>query len=105
MKPLKALDMTRSNYSIRLSPDENAALKVRMRNLGYRKAAPFFKDAALGNLGRDAADGLAGWRHDVLEILNDILAQAADGDARKRLLDVASRIERALRDEEGADVD
>lgn len=105
MKPLKAPDMNQSNYSVRLSPDENAALKARMRNLGYRKAAPFLKDAALGHLGRDAADGLAGWRHDVLERLNDILALADEREVRKGLMDVARRIERSVRDIGDADVD
>ena len=105
MKQPKALDVTRSNYSVRLSPDEDAVLKLRMRNLGYRKAAPFLKDAALGHLGRDAADGLAGWRHDVLERLNDILAQADERKVRQGLMDVARRIERSVRDTGDADVD
>ena len=105
MKQPEALDVTRSNYSVRLSPDENAVLKLRMRNLGYRTAAPFLKDAALGHLGRDVADGLAGWQHDVLERLNDILAQADEREVRKGLMDVARRIERSVRDIGDADVD
>lgn len=88
--------MSKTSYSVRLTVEQDQLLQRRMRNLGYKKAAPFLTDAALGHLGRDAADGAAGWRHDVLEKLNDILAGQDDMTVRKKLLDVARRIERAI---------
>ncbi|KPP94172.1 MAG: hypothetical protein HLUCCA05_12695 [Roseibaca calidilacus] len=88
--------MSKTSYSVRLTEEQNLVLQRRMRNLGYQKAAPFLTDAALGHLGRDAADGDLGWRHDVLERLNDILAAQDDLTVRKKLLDVARRIERAV---------
>ena len=76
--------MSKTSYSVRLTEEQNLVLQRRMRNLGYQKAAPFLTDAALGHLGRDAADGDLGWRHDVLERLNDILAAQDDLTVRKK---------------------
>jgi len=97
--------MRKTSYSVRLTEEQNLVLQRRMRNLGYKKAAPFLTDAALGHLGRDAADGAVGWRHDVLERLNDVLAAQDDLNVLKKLLEVARRIERAMTDQGSRDAD
>ena len=57
---------------------------------------PFLKDAGLGSLGRDAADGLPGWCHDVTNKLNEVLHDPDSGRVRLDLLDVARRLEKGL---------
>jgi hypothetical protein len=67
-----------------------------MKALGYRKLATFLRDAALGNLGRDAADGLTGVRHDFIEFVNDLMAETEDVKERTRIHTLASMLDEAL---------
>lgn len=76
-------------------PDDDR-LKARMRALGYKKAATFVRDAALGNLGRDAADGLTGVRHDFIEYVNDLMASTQDMAERRRIHALAVKLDEAL---------
>lgn len=89
--------MSKHAYTCRFTVEEDAALKKRMAALGYKKHAAFLQDAALGRLGRDSADGVPGWCHDVTMLLNHALRDQETGDMRKDLLDVARRIDAGIR--------
>lgn len=71
-------------------------LQARMKALGYGKVATFLRDAALGNLDRDAADGLTGVRHDFIEFANELMAATEDVKERTRIHTLASMLDEAL---------
>lgn len=83
-------------HTVRYSDEQNTQVERRMRRLGYTKVSAFLKDAGLGSLGRDAADGLPGWCHDVTNKLNEVLHDPDSGRVRLDLLDVARRLEKGL---------
>lgn len=83
-------------HTVRYSDDENGAVAGRARRLGYKKTSVFLRDAGLGHLGRDAADGLPGWCHDVTVKLNALLHDPDGERVRLDLMDVARRIEKGL---------
>lgn len=83
-------------YTVRYSDEENSAVEWRARRLGYKKVSVFIRDAGLGHLGRDAADGMPGWCHDVTVKLNAVLNDPDGERVRLDLMDVARRIEKGL---------
>lgn len=83
-------------HTVRYSEEENIAVEGRARRLGYKKVSVFLKDAGLGRVGRDAADGIPGWCHDVTVKLNAVLHDPDGERVRLDLMDVARRIEKGL---------